>query len=76
MTNVNSNNGSETKSDIFCGTYSNLTSIFVDHRILASFNFIEKVNTHKQRGIKINGTCANKKASFNIYKLVQCLNDF
>ena len=37
MTNVNSNNGSETKLDIFCGTYSNLTSIFVDHRILKYF---------------------------------------
>ena len=38
MTTVNPNNGNETKSDIFCGTYSNLTLIFTGRKILKYFN--------------------------------------
>ena len=38
MTKLTPNNGSETKSDIFYGTYSNLTSFFIGHKILKYFN--------------------------------------
>ena len=38
MIKVNPNNGNETKSDIFHGTCSNLTSSFIDHKILKDFN--------------------------------------
>ena len=38
MTKLTPNNGSETKSDIFYGTYSNLTSFFIGHEILKYFN--------------------------------------
>ena len=38
MTEVNSNNGNETKSDIFQRIYWNLTSFFVDHKILNHFS--------------------------------------
>ena len=38
MTKVNLNNGNETKSDIFHGTCSNLTSFFIGRKILKYFN--------------------------------------
>ena len=38
MTKVNPSNRNETKSDIFHGTYSNLTSFFTGHKILKYFN--------------------------------------
>ena len=38
MTKVNSNNGNETKSDIFYGTYSNLTLFSFGHKLLKYFN--------------------------------------
>ena len=63
MTKVNSNNGNETKSDIFHGTYSNLASFFIGRKILKYFNdffnwhFCEhkEVSKHKEiKGNKIN----------------------
>ena len=56
MTTVNPNIGIEIKSDIFDGTYSNLTSFFIRHKILkkfqwllwlGSFNFIVNVSKNK-----------------------------
>ena len=47
MTKVNPNNGNETKSEIFHGIYSNLTSFFNDFYDCPSFNFIAKVSTNK-----------------------------
>ena len=38
MTKVKPNNGNTSKSDIFHGTYPNLTSFFIDHKILKYFN--------------------------------------
>ena len=38
ITKVNPNNGNETKSDIFHGTYSNLASFFIGHKILKYFS--------------------------------------
>ena len=38
MIKVNPNNGNETKSDIFHGIYSNLTSLFNGRKILKYFN--------------------------------------
>ena len=39
MTKVKPNNENETKSDIFsCVTYSNLTSLFIGHKIPKYFN--------------------------------------
>ena len=38
MTEVNPNNENETKSDIFHGTYSNLTSFFIGRQKLKYFN--------------------------------------
>ena len=38
MTKVNPKNGNETKSDIFHGTYSNLTSFVIGHKILEYFS--------------------------------------
>ena len=38
MTTVNLNNGNQTKSDIFHGAYSNMTSFFIAHEILEYFN--------------------------------------
>ena len=38
MTNVNPNTETGTKSDIFHGTYSNLTSFFIARKILKYFN--------------------------------------
>ena len=38
ITTVNQNNGNETKSDIFHGAYSNLTSFFIGRKILKYFN--------------------------------------
>ena len=38
MTKVKPNTGTETKLDIFYGTYSNLTSFFIDHKILIYFD--------------------------------------
>ena len=40
MTKVNPSNGNETKSDIFHGTYSHLTSFFIGPKILKYFNVI------------------------------------
>ena len=37
MTTVNPNIGIEIKSDIFDGTYSNLTSFFIRHKIIKKF---------------------------------------
>ena len=37
MAKVNKNNGNETKSDIFHGTYSNLTSFYFGRKILKYF---------------------------------------
>ena len=34
MTKVNPNDGNETKSDIFHGTYSNLTLFFIGQKVL------------------------------------------
>ena len=38
MTKVKPNTGIETQLDIFYGTYSNLTSFFIDHKILIYFD--------------------------------------
>ena len=38
MTKMNSNNEIKTKSDIFYGTYSNLTSFFIARKILKYYN--------------------------------------
>ena len=38
MNKLNSHNGNETKSNIFQGTYSNLTSFFIGSKILKYFN--------------------------------------
>ena len=38
MTKVNPNNGNETKSDIFYGTYSNLTLFSFGRKLLKYFN--------------------------------------
>ena len=38
MAKVNKKNGNETKSDIFHGTYSNLTSFFIGRQKLKYFN--------------------------------------
>ena len=38
MTKVNPNNGNEIKSDIFHGTYSNMTSFFIGRKILKYLN--------------------------------------
>ena len=38
QTKLNTNNGNETKSDIFRGIYLNLTSFFIDRKILKYFN--------------------------------------
>ena len=38
MTKVNSNNENETKPDIFYEAYSNMTSLFIDSKILKYFN--------------------------------------
>ena len=38
LTPVNSNSGNETKSNIFLLTYSNLTSVFIHHKIRKYFN--------------------------------------
>ena len=38
MAKVNEHNGNETKSDIFRGTYSNLISFSIGHKILKYFN--------------------------------------
>ena len=37
MAKVNKKNGNETKSDIFHGTYSNLTSFYIGHKMLKYF---------------------------------------
>ena len=38
MTKVNQNKRSEAKSDIFHGTFSNLASFFIGHKLLTYFN--------------------------------------
>ena len=38
VTNMNSNSGNETKSNIFHGTYSNLTSFFIVAKVQNCFN--------------------------------------
>ena len=56
MTEMNSQNGNETKSDVFHGAYSNTTSFFIAHKIPKYFNdffnfsflnFISKMNANK-----------------------------
>ena len=44
MTEVNPNNGNETKSDIFHGTYSNLTPYLYYQKIFKFFNDFENRN--------------------------------
>ena len=52
MTKGNSNNGNETKSDIFHGAYSNMTSFFVGPKILKYFNdfFSSKMSYNSSEG--------------------------
>ena len=56
MTKVNLNNGNVTKSDIFDETYSNLTSFFIDRKILKYFNDVHNwhLSTSSQKWAQPN----------------------
>ena len=83
MSKVNSNNGNETKTDIF--SWSTFKSDIIFHSsqnteiiqwllYLASFNSIGKVSTNKKIETKLRDMC--KSDIFLIYKVVHYLNDF
>ena len=83
MTKVKPNNGNETKLDIFYGTYSNLTSFFIDHKILTYFdnfhNWYLSISLQKlaqTKETKKHETCANLTVFFLIYNVTHYLNDF
>ena len=64
------------------GAYSNLTLFIIGCKKLkyfndfSHFNFVAKVSTNKPNEIKSNGTCANLRAFFLIYKILRYVNDF
>ena len=83
MSKVSSNNGNETKSDIF--SWSTFKSDIIFHSsqnteiiqwllYFASFDSIGKVSTNKKIETKLRDMC--KSDIFLIYKVVHYLNDF
>ena len=64
------------------GAYSNLTLFITGCKKLKylndfyHFNSIAKVSTNKPNEIKSNGTCADLRAFFLIYKILRNFNDF
>ena len=79
MTNVNSNNGNETKSDIFLWHIfkSDVISFSIKNILMAFLIDIIQFHctTEHKQVIKSSVACANLTAFSLIYEVLQCLHD-